>query len=203
MKGLALKLLAFAGCAAVVVMAAVHVIDAGVDEAGFLWRDASVELRPVRTLKGITLGESFGEVTARSGAFEIDASGPATGDPAFSLVYVQRSSRLRLRVVGERVTRVSYECPDPPDNTRINRVGCGDEGTRVLEVFGQGARRLCAKVDPRGPNAALARNAFAFDVLDTGTRYVVLEGRVRGLIVMEPEDLDGALGDGQLWNRCG
>jgi hypothetical protein len=97
---------------------------------------------------------------------------------------------------------VSYECAPDGDETRVNRIGCLASETRILEVFGQGARRLCAKVKPSAPEAARAPNAFAFDVLDTGTRYVVLEGAVRGFIVMDPKDLDEALGGDLLWHRC-
>ena len=161
------------------------------DEAGFVWRDASVELRPVRTLKGVTLGTSLAEASARLGAFDVDAAAsPKEG----ARNYIQRGGRLRLLVVGERITRVSYECAMNDEETRLNRIKCHTYDTRIVEVFGQGVRRLCGKGSP---------SAFAYDVLDTGTRYVVLEGFVRGFIVMEPEDLDSALEGDPVWQRCG
>ena len=161
------------------------------DEAGFVWRDASVEARPVRSLKGVTLGTSLAEVKSRLGEFEMDESAPPREG---SLNYVQRGGRIRLRVVGDRVTRVSYECAMNDEDTRLNRIKCHVYDTRIVEVFGQGIRRLCGKGAP---------NAFAFDVLDTGTRYVVLDGFVRGFIVMEPQDLEGTAADDPLWQRCG
>lgn len=164
---------------------------AAVDEVGFVWRDASVQARPVRTLKRVTLGTSLEEATARVGAFEVDeAAAPKEG----ARNYIQRASRIRLLVAGGRVTRVSYECGMNDDDTRLNRVKCFIYDTRIVEVFGQGIRRLCGKGAP---------NAFAYDVLDTGTRYVVLEGSVRGFIVMEPRDLEESAAADPVWQPCG
>ena len=160
------------------------------DEAGFVWRDASVESQPVRTLKGVTVGQPLKEVSARLGTFEVDASAPPKEG---ARNYVQPGSRIRLLVVGGNVTRVSYECAGNDDETRVNRVACWTYETRIVEVFGQGLRRLCAKAGP---------NAFAYDALDTGTRYVVLEGFVRGFIVMEPGDLEGSVEGDPVWTRC-
>ena len=188
-----------AGMAVLAVLAALLVLalEAGylprgnpTDEAGFIWRDASVEARPVRTLKGVTLGTSLAEASARVGAFEVDAAAPPKEG---ARNYVQRGGRIRLLVVGERITRVSYECAMNDEDTRLNRVKCHTYDTRIVEVFGQGFRRLCGKGAP---------SAFAYDVLDTGTRYVVLDGFVRGFIVMEPEDLDAALESDPVWQRC-
>jgi len=160
------------------------------DEAGFVWRDASVESRPVRTLKGVTVGQELKEASARVGTFEVDGSAPAKEG---ARNYVQPRSRIRLLVVGESVTRVSYECAGNDDETRVNRVACWTYETRIVEVFGQGLRRLCGRAGP---------NAFAYDALDTGTRYVVLDGYVRGFIVMEPGDLEGSLEGDPVWTRC-
>ena len=160
------------------------------DEAGFVWRDASVESRPVRTLKGVTVGEGLKAVSERLGAFAVDAAAPPKEG---ARNYVQSGSRIRLLVVGDNVTRVSYECAGNDDETRVNRVGCWTYETRIVEVFGQGLRRLCARSAP---------NVFAYDALDTGTRYVVLDGSVRGFIVMEPKDLEDLVEGDPVWTRC-
>jgi len=163
------------------------------DEAGFVWRDAAVELRPVGALKGIALGEPLKDVVARAGPFDPDEAAAARESSSGMRNYVQREKRIRLLVADDRVTRVSYECGAFSDFTQVNRVGCNSKDSRVVEVFGGGVRRMCA---------AQARTAFAFDALDTGTRYVALEGRVRGFIVMAPPDLEEALGGDQPWRRC-
>ena len=173
--------------------------DAHHDEAGFVWRDAAVEARPVQSLKGIRVGESFAAVGARLAGFSPDL-GPRPEADSPSRNFVHPEARLRLRVAGERVTRISYECAMALDSTSVNRIGCGARESRVLEVFGNGARRLCGRT---AGGDKPAPDAFAFDVLDTGTRYVVLDGAVRGFIVMEPRDLEGALGGDQAWHRCG
>ena len=181
-----------AGCSAVIY---------SFDEAGgFPWRDAAVELRPLPGLKEIRLGETLQEAS-RVGVFEPDESAPSRDDSAASS-YRQRGGQIRLRVVNERVTRISYECRDA-DGTRVNRVQCDDPPGRVFEVFGNGARRLCAKVTAADPAAKVAPEAYALDVLDTGTRYVAIQGRVRGFIVMEPRELEEAMGGDLPWQRCG
>jgi hypothetical protein len=161
------------------------------DEAGFVWRDASVQARPLRTLKGVTLGQGMADVTARLGAFEPEASAPPQ---AGARDYVQAGSRLRLRVAGDKVTRVSYECAGNDDETRVNRIACWIYETRIVEVFGQGLRRLCGKAGP---------NAFAYDAFDTATRYVVVDGSVRGFTVMEPKDLEDSVEGDPAWKACG
>src|SRR5688572_33228497 len=99
------KGLAVVGALAAVGVAAWLGKDAFLDEAGPIWRDAAVELRPVRGLKGITIGESLTEVSARAGAFDLDQPISGKGDSVPGRNYVQRDSRIRLRVVEERVTR--------------------------------------------------------------------------------------------------
>ena len=171
------------------------------DEAGFLWRDSQVEPEPVRALKGVRLGEKLADVSARLGAFDLEKPVSGPGDAARVDNYLQRGGRTRLRVEGDRVTRVSYECHEG-DGTRVNRVECHARESRVVHVFGNGARRLCANAAKAGSQAAVAAGAYAFDVIDTGTRYITLEGQVRGFIIMEPRDLEEALGGDQLWRRC-
>lgn len=176
--------------------------DANRDEAGWLWRDASVELRPVRAIKGIGLGESLREASARAGAFEPEGTPLAASAQSGPRDYVSRDGALRLRLEGGRIVRVSYHCRDS-DNTHLNRIGCLAEERRVVEVFGNGARRLCARVGKSDPRRALAQQVFAFDVLDTGTRYVTREGRVRGFVIMDPRELETAHGGDLLFHRCG
>lgn len=193
------------GVAGLVAVLAVALSLAGMrqDEAGpFLWRDAAVEPRPVTALRGAALGESFEGLAGRLGPFDADTAPRADIDPERDRGYVQRGGPLRLLVRDGRVLRVSYEC-GPGDGTRVNRVGCGDPQERVVEVFGNGARRLCAKVAAADPRASMAPRAFAFDVPDTGTRYIAIDGAVQGFVVMGPQDLDAALGGGSLWHRCG
>jgi hypothetical protein len=180
-------------------IAALLALQASRDEAGFLWRDSQVEPEPVRALKGVRLGESFADVTSRLGAFDLEAPGPAPAATGQARTYVQRGGRIRLRVEQDRVARISYECM-PGDASRVNRVACEDPESRVIHVFGNGARRLCANAAKAGAQAA---GAFAFDVVDTGTRYIALSGHVRGFIVMDPRELDEALGGDLLWRRCG
>lgn len=169
------------------------------DEAGFLLRDSQVALEPLASLKGIRLGDRLESTAAGTAGYEPDPEAPASA-PA-TRYYRQRSTRLRLRVDDEHITRISYSCAEH-DPTRINRVGCNDARRRVLEVFGNGARTLCANVAPGDPNAAKAAHAFAFDVLDTGTRYIVLDGQVKGFVVMDPQVLEDAVGGDTLWHRC-
>lgn len=192
-----------AGAVVAIVVAAWLAKDALLDEAGVVWRDAAVELRPVRALKGVAIGDPLPEVVARLGPF--DADGAPTGgslERGDARNLVQRGGRVRLYVLGDRVTRVSYECGEILDQTRVNRVACDAPPARVIEVFGGGARMLCAKVEPSDPRAAMASKAFAYDVLDTGTRYVALDSRIRGFIVMEPRDLEEAMGGDLPWQRC-
>jgi hypothetical protein len=172
--------------------------EASQDEAGFLWRDSQVEPEPVRSLKGIRLGEPLADVSARLGAFELEPPASGQADPARTRNYVQRASRIRLLVDQDRVARVSYECAEH-DATRVNRIGCGARESRVIEVFGNGARRLCGKI---AATEATAPQVFALDALDTGTRYVSIQGQVKGFVVMEPRELENALGGNLPWHRC-
>jgi hypothetical protein len=187
----------------VVAIAAVTIKDAADDEVpGMLWRDASVTLQPVRALKGVVIGQNMEEVTARMGRFDLKPKVTAAEVASPGSEYQQAGGgQLRLRVEEGRVRRVSYECRGP-DATRVNRIACNDPSARVVEVFGGGARQLCAKVPASDPAAAVAPGVFFFDVLDTGTRYVTVQGEVKGFIIMAPADLEQALGGDQLWQRC-
>lgn len=196
------KWIAIVAVAVAIVVGAWFAKDAFLDEAGFVWRDAAVELRPVKALKGVAIGDPLPDVVARVGAFDPDGAAAGNVDPADTRNLVQSGGRVRLRVLRDRVMRVSYECGDVLDPTRVNRVACGASASRVIELFGGGARMLCAKVDPSDPRAAVAAKAFAYDVVDTGTRYVALDGRVRAFIVMEPRDLEEAMGGDLPWQRC-
>ena len=190
------------GALTVAAIAALLFMRASDDEAPeFVWRDASVELQPLRTLKGVALGQSVEEVTAKLGRFDLKAPATAAAAASPGQEYQQAEGPLRLRVEAGRVSRVSYECQGR-DATQVNRVACDDSAARVVEIFGSGARQLCAKVPASDPGAAVAPRVFAFDVLDTGTRYVSVEGVVKGFIVMAPKDLEGALGGEQIWQRC-
>src|SRR5262245_14611634 len=61
----AMVVLAFLGALVVLALEMGYVGRGGtVDEAGFIWRDASVEARPLRKLKGVALGTSLAEVTS-------------------------------------------------------------------------------------------------------------------------------------------
>ena len=172
------------------------------DEApGLLWRDASVQMRPVAALKGVRIGETLAEVTSRLGPFEADPLVRPGVDASKEGHYAQARTRLRLLVSEGRVRRVSYECR-AGDGTRVNRVACNDPEPRVVEVFGNAARKLCAAVEATSPEAALAPHVYALDVADTGTRYVTIHGHVRGFIVMQREELDAAVGGDLIWQRC-
>jgi hypothetical protein len=168
-------------------------IEAGRDEAGFLMRDSWIALEPLSSLKGVRLGESFEDVRSRLADIEPDPDSRGGSGRH----YVSRVARLRLNAEEGRITRISYEC-DYRDKTRVNRVSCDDARRRVLEAFGNAARRMCAKATSSNPQS----DAYAFDVLDTGMRYIVLDGVVKGYVLMEPQALEAALGDDSSWRRC-
>jgi hypothetical protein len=167
------------------------------DEAGFLMRDSWVALQPIASLKGVRLGEGLKDVDARMGHFEPDPDAPPP-DGSRRRHYAQGTSRIKLLVDQDVVTRITYEC-DIRDSTRVNRIGCHDARRRVHEVFGNAARSLCP--NPAAPSQT-SSDALLFDVLDTGTRYVVQDGRVVSFVVMEPQALEDALGAEPTWRRC-
>ena len=100
-------------------------------------------------------------------------------------------------VVLDDLSRGHREAVDPIVPFYEGRTGDGELGLDARSIDVLRAAGLTNTVD-----AGQAPHAFAFDVLDTGTRYVAIEGRVRGFIVMEPRDLEEALGGDQLWHRC-
>lgn len=172
------------------------------DEAGgFPWRDGAVELKPVSGLQGARLGESFAELVARKGPFDPDPAGKPGQKPPERGDFRHRDRALLVWVQDGRVRSVGHDC-HVRGGVRLNRIDCGAPGYRIREVFGDAVRVLCAKVaddDPRKAEAAFAR---AFDVLATGTRYIVERDVVTGFIITAPSELEALAGADNLWHAC-
>lgn len=147
------------------------------------------------SLQGISLGETFSDVTFKHGAFE-KIEGDSAKNENEEQRYIHRAKRSAIDVRNGVVSTVLYACKqDDSDYTTVNNVQCNDSGEKILETFGNTVRILCPKkLDEEAPFLRV------YDVVDYGIRYRLKENRVIAFIIAERSDLEGW--HGKNWDSC-
>ena len=162
---------------------------------------AQVALQPVTSIDGVQLGADFAAVAAAHGPFDREAPGPGAVRKHLDEVdYVQRTGSLRLGVRKGIVRSIGYVCKDGRDTTALNHVACHAKRERIVQVFGERVRMLCAKVKPDDPRRAMAPHVRAYDAVEFGTRHVVIQDVVNGFMVTDPQELESLVGYN--WEEC-
>ena len=163
----------------------------------------SAEIPPqlVTAIQGISLGAELAAVAAAHGPFDREAPRPGVVRKHPDEVnYVQRNGSLRLGVRKGVVRSIGYVCKEGRDATALNQVACHSKRERIVQVFGERARMLCAKVNPGDPDRAMAPHVRAYDAVEFGTRHIVIKDVLNGFIVTDPDELASLVGFN--WEEC-
>lgn len=162
---------------------------------------ARVTLQLVTSIEGVRLGADLAAVAAAHGPFDREAQSSGTVRKHLDEVdYVQRNGSLRLGVRKGIVRSIGYVCKEGRDATALNHVACHAKRERIVQVFGERVRMLCAKVNADDPRRAMAPHVRAYDAVEFGTRHVVIRDGVSGFIVTDPAELESLVGYN--WEEC-
>ena len=149
----------------------------------------------IKSLYGITLGETLSDVTFKKGPFVKRPRDSSLKQHDDEEHYSQVATRLNIMIRNGIVTHVWYVCDSKSDFTKVNNVTCGDSGESIESKFGNMTRVLCAKAPAAG-----AVPLRVYDIPRFGTRYGLTENRVGAFIVMTPNALESAVGIN--WDKC-
>ena len=162
---------------------------------------AQVALQQVTSIDGVQLGADFAAVAATHGPFDREAPRPGVVRKHLDEVdYAQRTGPLRVGVRKGIVRIIGYVCKDGRDTTALNHVACHAKRERIVQVFGERVRMLCAKVNPGDPDRAMAPHVRAYDAVEFGTRHIVIKDVVNGFLVTDPDELESLVGFN--WEEC-
>ncbi|MEO5676391.1 MAG: hypothetical protein ABIQ84_02495, partial [Usitatibacter sp.] len=149
---------------------------------------AEVALQLVTSIQGVRLGAELATVAAAHGPFDREAARPGVVRKHPDEVdYVRRTGSLRLGVRKGIVRSIGYACKEGRDTTALNHVACHAKRERIVQVFGERVRMLCAKMNPGDPDRAMAPHVRAYDAVEFGTRHIVIKDVVNGFIVTDPD----------------
>ena len=162
--------------------------------------EADAPLAVATSFQGVRLGQPFAAAASTHGPFEKEAVAVARKKYDDEVTYVQKNGALRLSVRNGIVTSISYPCREG-DKVVLNNIACHHFEDRIRRVFGERVRVLCARVDPDNPNKDIAPYVRAYDVVEYGTRYVVIKDVVQGFTVTDPKELESLVGYN--WLKCG
>ncbi|MFC1567823.1 hypothetical protein ACFL3K_01295 [Pseudomonadota bacterium] len=91
-----------------------------------------------------------------------------------------------FKIKNGKVEWVSYSCKsDDVDYTSLNGIRCGDKGNKIFNEFGSNVRVLCSA--HKKDFSDLMR---AYDVVEYGTRYVLVRNSVVMLTIAAPDELE-------------
>jgi hypothetical protein len=152
----------------------------------------------ITSLEGISLGDPFSDVIFKHGAFDkVDIKNVAHRN-ANEEEFVNFKKRTMLGVVNGVVRNVSYHCKEKElDFTSVNHIRCGDSSETIYETFSKGVRVLCEKSASADKSSPVSR---VYDVVEYGTRYLLVENKVETFIVVEKSELQGWVGFN--WHPC-
>lgn len=155
----------------------------------------------MRSLEGVQLGQQLPQLVSTHGPFDREkAQAHVVKKYADEEDYRQRNGQIRVGVRNGVVTAISYECREGYDSTSLNNVACHAFEDRIRNTFGARLRVLCAKVRPDDPDKDLAPHVRAYDIVEFGTRYIVIKDKVIGFIVVDKKELETMVGFN--WVEC-
>ena len=187
------KLLKWAAAALIVVFVLASLIGLGT----YAFYEIKDRPKIETELKGVPIGENFGEVMFKNHGYEIEipvknlnGTFPNTAE----ISYRNKNSRLFVTFKNNEVDSVSYDCSEDYEYTSVSQVSCGDSSEKINQRFGKNIRILC-RMDKD------IRNQYrVYDAVEYGIRYRLYYNKVVGFMIISPEKLAELVGIN--WSKC-